>query len=118
LDFTELEVYEELETFGLMFQLGDMGTFIIPIDLSDGYFENTWRDLSRLNSTRYSEEIYLVNYLIDANQQLYVDNLSSANAEKWGAENSEELFYSTVEDPALFSEMTKDLLSEYRKYTH
>lgn len=103
-----------------MFQLGDMGTFIIPIDLSDDYFENPWRELSRIKTSNYSQNVVLVNYLIDAgdDRKLFVDNLSSEESVKYGAEDSEDLFYSTMEDPKLFNKMTKELLVKYQKYTH
>ena len=103
-----------------MFKLGQMGTFIIPIDLTDDYFENPWRELSRIKNDDYSPEVNLVNYIIDGEdgKTLFIDNLSSENHEKYGVDNSEELFYNLIEDPTLFNKLTKDLLKKYKKYTH
>lgn len=115
LGFTEITE----ETFGLMFQLGEMGTFIVPISISDEAYENHSKELSRIKTKNYSSDVNLVNYIHgSADMNILIDDLSSAPVANYGVETSEDLFYSLMENPALFDELTRDLLEEYQKYTH
>lgn len=108
------------ETFGIMFQLGEDGTFIIPIDLSDIYFENMYRELSRIKRNNYSDNVNLVNYMASEKQEKHIqyDNLTAMPAEHFGMLNAEELFEESMNNPRFFNKMTKILIENYQKDTH
>lgn len=97
-----------------MFQLGVMGTFIVPIDLSESNYGSRG-ELSRVKNDKFSKTVTLVNYVVD--KTVWYDSLSSENIDKWGDE-PEALFYASMESPELFRTITKELLAKYQKYTH